>query len=141
MTFIKFILAYITCSLFLALGIAVTFFWPNITDMTLVFDERLFFQMVVVVGFFMFFCALIVSIILGGFAFAKKIRSPAYYAFCWVCVAFLVIVSTPGLQSVDGRTEGFWVPFFGFIFAILAGYIFWYIAVKPLSSKSSTLIR
>lgn len=132
-------MAYLIATMFTAVCIAVTYYWPQISSKA-AFDTKSLVDMVVVVTVSIAIFSSPITLAAGLFAFFKKIDSPYFFVFAGIFAIMTTLAFIPGLAGVDGDETALWIPFMAVLAASLAGYIFWYLAIrrpdpKPISSQ------
>ena len=128
-------MAYLIAVIFCAVCVALTYFLPQKASGVEV-DTKLIVDMITVVSVSIIIFSSPLVLILGLFAFFKKIDSKYYYMVCGLCVRLLTLFFLPGLLGVKGDEASLWVPFVGMIAAACSGYIFWFLTIRRPKPKA-----
>lgn len=128
-------MAYLIACIFTSLCIAVTYYWPQIFAPE-AFETKLLVDMVVVVSVSIAIFSSPITLIAGLFAFFKKINSRYYYIFAAIFAIMTTLAFIPGLAGVKGDDAALWIPFAAVVAASIAGYMFWYLAIRRPAPKS-----
>lgn len=131
------LMAFIVASLFVAICIALTLYLPQLADTSQQVTGQFIFKRIISFTVIIMFCSLPIVLILGIFAYFKKITTPSFYALVGlfsIMIALGFVEIFQGIKDSDGE----WVPFVAFVAAGMAGYIYWYLAIQRPSLKIQT---
>lgn len=131
-------MAFIIACIFTSVCVALTYYLPQMASGIEVETKDIVDMILVVAASIVIFSSPII-LVFGVFAFFKKIDSPYFYMTAGFFSIMVTLAFIPGLQGVKGDDKSLWVPFVGVIAAALAGYIFWYLAVRrPITTPKPT---
>ncbi|MBL1419663.1 MAG: hypothetical protein COC24_004055 [Alphaproteobacteria bacterium] len=132
------VMAYLIGCIFTAICVALTYYLPQVSTGTELDSKNMVDMIMVVIVSLVIFPSPL-TLIFGLFAYFKKIQSPYFYMLYGVFAIMITLAFIPGLQGVEGDDASLWVPFIGVVTNALAGYLFWYLAIRqPLPKTQQT---